>query len=417
MRAKITKTSVDALEPGEIIADTEVKGFVARRLRSGVITYGLRYRANGKQRWLALGLHGAEITAEKARTLAKKRVGEVADDRDPAAERRAARSQVKRDGADTVSALLDAFLERHVRRNLRSAKDVERILNKYVRPRIGTKGVSAVRRADIIAMLDAIEDEHGPVMADQVLAHLRKAFNWHAARDDNFAPPIVRGMARTRPRERARKRSLADDEIRDLWVALDAAKAPAAFPRFIRALLLTAQRRDEVADMSWQEVDVRARIWVIPSSRRKGGENVVPLTGEVLKLLGKPKKKGFVFSTTDGTTAFSGFSKCKKALDATILAHRKKERRAPMPPWVLHDLRRTARSLMSRAGVSVDIAERVLGHVIPGVRGVYDRYGFFKEKKEALEKLSLLVREIVETDDLATGSRREKPRLPKKRIK
>lgn len=68
MRAKITKTSVDALEPGEIIADTEVKGFVARRLRSGVITYGLRYRANGKQRWLALGLHGAEITAEKART-------------------------------------------------------------------------------------------------------------------------------------------------------------------------------------------------------------------------------------------------------------------------------------------------------------------------------------------------------------
>ncbi len=92
MQGKITKAAVDALKPGDILADTEVKGFVARRLPSGVITYGLRYRVAGKQRWLALGLHG-RVTPDKARRLAKKGAGEVAEDRDPAGEREAERGQ------------------------------------------------------------------------------------------------------------------------------------------------------------------------------------------------------------------------------------------------------------------------------------------------------------------------------------
>src|ERR1700687_5840758 len=108
MQGKITKTAVDALEPGDILADTEVKGFVARRLPSGVVTYGLRYRAAGRQRWFALGRHG-HITPEEAGWVAKKRVGEIADDRDPTAEREAERAKSR----DTVDALLDTFLERY----------------------------------------------------------------------------------------------------------------------------------------------------------------------------------------------------------------------------------------------------------------------------------------------------------------
>jgi hypothetical protein len=88
MQGKITKAAVDALQPGDILADTEIRGFVARCLPSGIVSYGLRYRAAGKQRWLALGLHG-RLTPDMARKAAKKRVGEVADDRDPAAERAA----------------------------------------------------------------------------------------------------------------------------------------------------------------------------------------------------------------------------------------------------------------------------------------------------------------------------------------
>jgi Arm DNA-binding domain len=173
--------AVDALKPGDILADTEVKGFVARRLPSGVVTYGLRYRVAGnKQRWLALGLHGRQ-TPDGARKAAKKRVGKVADDRDPAGEREAEEARAKAASASTVNVLLDAFLDRHVRKNLRSAGEVERVFNKYVRPRIGDKSIYQLRRGDIVEMLDAIEDENGPVMADRTLAHVRKAFNWQAA--------------------------------------------------------------------------------------------------------------------------------------------------------------------------------------------------------------------------------------------
>ena len=402
LRAKIHKAAIGALKPGDSLADTEVKGFTARRLPSKVVSYGYRYRFNGEQRWLPLGLHG-NITPAQARILAKKRAGEVANGRDPVAEQEAERKA--RAGAASVNAILDGFLDRHVRKNLRSAAEVERIFDKYVRPRIGGRALCALRRADVTEMLDAIEDENGPVMADRTLAHVRKAFNWHASRDDTFVPPIVRGMARTKPTERARKRALDDQEIRDLWKALDTADVPSCYPAFMRCLMLTAQRRSEVANMSWPEI--HGDIWVIPAERGdeqghktgdRTGEKVVPLTGAVLDLLGKPRKRGFVFTTKSSREPFSGFSKAKDALDAEIAKLRKAAKRSPMSHWVVHDLRRTSRSLMSRTGVPTDIAERVIGHVIPGVRGVYDRYDYLAEKRDALERLSKLVADILRAD-------------------
>ena len=239
-------------------------------------------------------------------------------------------------------------------------------------------------------------------MSDRTLAHVRKAFNWQATRDDTFVPPIVRGMARTKPKERARKRVLSDEEIRDMWRALEVAKVPSCFPAFVRTLLLVAARREEVSCMSWDEVD--GDTWTIPAERGdqqghktadKTGDKVVPLTQAVLALLGEPEKRGYVFSTTGGKLAFSGFSKAEATLDKKIAELRKANGRNPMPRWRIHDLRRTARSLMSRAGVPPDIGERVVGHVIPGVRGVYDRHSYFNEKKDALEQLAGLIDEIV----------------------
>lgn len=399
-RAKITKSRVDSIKPGEFLADNEIKGFVARRLRSGVVTYGYRYRdkITGRQRWIGLGLHGP-ITPEEARDLAKKRAGEVADSRDPAAELAIARDKAKVAGANTVDAVLDNFMTRYVRKNaLRQGDDVERIFARCVRPRLGKRSIYDVRRRDIVEMLDAIEDESGPVMADRVLAHVRKAFNWQAARDDQFVPPIVRGMARTKPAERARKRTLSDEEIYDLWKALDTAKVPAPYPAFVRALLLTAQRRDEVAHMRWEEIEDQT--WIIPAERYKTKiPNAVPLTAAVRALLGATQKQGHVFSTTRGKRPFTGFSKAKRALEEKIAELRKGDERKAMPRWVLHDLRRTARSLMSRTGVPSDIAERVLGHVIPGVRGVYDRHSYEAEKREALERLAAQINRIINPQD------------------
>ncbi len=126
----------------------------------------------------------------------------------------------------------------------------------------------------------------------------------------------------------------------------------------------------------------------------------MPLTKQARALIGaKPEGvKGnawFVFSSTDGKKPFSGFSKAKRELDAEIAKIRKAEGREKMPRWTLHDLRRTARSLMSRAKVSTDHAERVIGHVIGGVRETYDRHEYLDEKRDALEKLAGLVELIL----------------------
>jgi integrase len=397
MRGKITKRVVDALVAGgPPLSDSEIKGFVARRLPSGTVTYGYRYRdRGGRQRWLPLGLHGS-ITPDQAREFAKQRAGEVASGRDPAGER----VEVRAAAAATVDTLLDDFLVRHVCGKLRSANEIERTFDVYVRPRLGDKSIYNLKRSDIVELLDEIEDKNGPVMADRTLAYVRKAFNWQATRDDSFTPPIVRGMARTKPSERRRTRILDDQEIRDLWTAIDDLKndAPLCYPRFVRTLFYVAQRREEVSKMVWEEIEGDA--WTIPKERSKNKvANVVPLTKEVRNLLGS-EQTGFVFSNEkERRRAFSGFSKAKLALDRKIAELRKRQHRPPMPHWVHHDLRRTARSLMSRTGVFPDVAERVLGHVIPGVRGTYDRYEYFDEKRDALERLAALIERILHPSD------------------
>jgi integrase len=283
---------------------------------------------------------------------------------------------------------------------LRSADTIERTFERLVRPQLGAKSIYEVQRRDIVEMLDSVEDDCGPVMADRTLAYLRKAFNWWATRDDQFNPPIVKGMARTKPKERARKRVLDDQEIRDLWSALDELgdEAPACFASFVRSLLLTAQRRDNVATMRREEITELG--WVIPGNKFKTGEDhLVPLTEAVMELIGSKRRSAFLFSSDGGKRSFSGYSKAKRALDQKIAAIRRRERRPAMPHWVYHDLRRTARSLMSRAGVPSDHAERVLGHAIAGVRGVYDRYAYVEEKKEALQMLAALVQRILHPGD------------------
>lgn len=397
MQGKISKSRVDKMRAGEIIADGEIRGFVARKLSSGKVTFGYRYRdAAGKQKWHGLGIMGS-ITPDEARTLAKKRAGEVADGRDPSAERATAKAEaakVGRAASNTVNAILDDFVKRHASK-LRSEDQITSAFDRYVRPRIGETSIYELKRRQIVEMLDAVEDKAGPVMADRVLAHVRKAFNWQAARDDDFLSPIVRGMARTKPKERARQRVLTDDEIRDVWQALETADVPSCYPRYVKMLLLTMTRRNESADMNASEIE--GDLWTIPGERYKNKlDHVIPLSAAANALIGaKPQGvKGnnwFVFSTTDGTRPFSGFSKAKASLDAEITKRRKAEGRAKMPRWTLHDLRRTARTLMSRAKVPEDHAERAMGHVIAGVRGTYDRYSFLDEKREAFQRLADLV--------------------------
>ena len=249
MRKQITKRAVDALKPGEYLVDSEVRGFVVRCLPSGLLSYGFRYwnRATGRRRWIALGMQGA-ITPDEARRVARKYAGAVADSRDPLAEREESRADAARTaGVKHVNDVLDEFLTRYVRKNgLRSADEVESSFRRHVRPRIGAKPIYELRRANIIELLDAIEDKASARLADTVLAQVRKAFNWWAARDEQFNSPIVRGMARTTLRDLSRHRILTDDEIRQVWQAFERFQ-PEAYGRIGRVLMLTGARLNEIA--------------------------------------------------------------------------------------------------------------------------------------------------------------------------
>jgi integrase len=384
-------------------------GFGVRVTAGGTKAFVLFHRVDGKKfletlgRWDA-NAQGGTLTVRDAIVAADKLAKSIKSGRreDPRPERTRRLQDGDKPEGLTIGAMLDQFVERYLKKEakLRSADQIESAFERLVKPEIGNVGIYEIRRSHIVDMLDDVADENGPVMADRTLAYFRKACNWYAARDDEFNSPIVKGMARTNSKERAGKRVLADDEIRDVWAGLEKVTEPACYARFVKSLLLCATRRTESASMSSTELDGDA--WTIPADRYKTKlDHVIPLTAAARALIGKKpenarKNSWFIFSTTDGAKPFSGFSKAKRELDKAVAEIREREGRDAMPHWRLHDLRRTARSLMSRAKVPTDYAERALGHVMGGVRETYDRYEYLDEKRAAFEALATLVAKILD---------------------
>ena len=350
-------------EPQTDYFDEATRGLALRVSRGGLKSWTYHHTVNGKRARLTFGgypaisLGAARAKADEARTAGPAAIAK----------------------ADTFQAICEDCLRRS---DLRSAAWRKKVLERVVYPTLGAKPIDEVRRSDIVALLDRIEDERGGPMADQTLAIIRRVMNWHASRTDDFRSPIVRGMARTKPKERARERTLTDEELRLVWRVAEAEP----LGHYIRFVLLTATRRNEAAQARRSEID--GADWIIPSARYKTGkDHLVPLSAMALAAL--PERKGeFVFSKDGGSPIHA--SHFKTAFDAALLREA-----PPLPRWTLHDLRRTARSLMSRAGVPSDHAERCLGHVIGGVRGVYDRHAYRAEKAAAFEALAAQVARIV----------------------
>ncbi len=384
---KLTKHLIDEQEPSIkdiYLWDTSPPGFGVRVRSSGAKTFIFNYRAGGgraaKKARHTIGRYG-KITLEQARKQAQQLAGEVAAGGNPAADRLAQRLESVRN-KQTVAAMSDEFVERYARPRNRSWREYRRILDRYVKPQVGNLPIHELSRRNIVVLLDHVADNNGAVMADHVLAVMRKFCNWHASRDDDFRSPIVMGMARTRPRDIARDRFLTDDEIRAIWKALDSVAYP--FGPLIRMMFFTAQRRQEVANARWSEIV--GNTWTIPVERYKTKRaNVVPLPEAAFTIAAELPRLGEFLFTTSGKAPFSGFSKAKKQLDEL----------SGISDWRLHDIRRTSRTLMVRAGVRPDIAERVLGHVIPGVAGVYDRYDYAEEKRAALVRLAEQLDQII----------------------
>jgi integrase len=348
-----------------VIADPVQRGLYLRIPPDGPIVFTAVARGpGGRQIWTTIGTT-AETDVDLARSKAREIISRIKSGLPPV--------EPPKPAPDSVAVVVQNWVARVVEKNAhRTANETRRIVRKYILPHLGQRVFSELKRSEITVWLDEIEDRHGARMADCSLKVLRAVANWMQTRGDDYVSPFVRGMKRdtSTPRER----TLTDDEIREFWKATSATDTGAC----LRLLLLTAQRRSKVLEMKWQDISLDG-VWTIRTeAREKGNAGALKLPEVALDLIRKqPRMAGsdriFHFKETtldDAEAAIGG-------------------------DWTIHDLRRTARSLMSRAGVLSEHAERVLGHAIGGVEGIYDRHQYDAEKALALEKLAALVERII----------------------
>jgi integrase len=324
---------------------------------------------NGKRVWKAIG-SVADWRKLKPSELVRK-VRETVD---------AIKTGKSLDGPETFERVFADFMTRYVEeKQLRTAKDIRRNVTNHVLPLWGARDFVSIQRNDVAKLLDIIQDDSGPVMADKVLALVSKICRWYSTRHHDYVSPIVPGMRRSDPKARARSRILNDDEIRTVWKA---AEADGVFGALVRMALLTGQRAGKLSHMKWEHIE--DDVWHIHlEAREKGNAGDLVLPQEAITILGElPRFVSCPYVFTHGRVPVI-IQSGKEAFDVKIA------------PWVVHDLRRTAKSLMARAGVRPDVSERVLGHVIKGVEGIYDRHEYRQEKADALRKLAGLIAMIV----------------------
>jgi integrase len=381
-----TDAYLRSLKPeGDVYEQPDLK---ARGLRvvvwpSRKKSFIVRYRRpnSGKSAKLSLGW----IPLAAARKAAGDVFEELRHGRDPAEAKKAAKAKAATVAADTVQAVCAEYMKR-AGANLRTHKQRDRILNRLIYPALGSRPISKITELDCIRLLDRIADDSGPVMADYTRAILSRIFSWHRKRDRTFTSPIARDTERHAkpPQERARTRTLDDDEIRRMWKATE---SPEAFPALVRFLLLTGARLGEARRMTRSEVSSNGD-WLLPAERNKVKRELLrPLSPQARAVLDdRPVVDGCsYYFTGDGRRALAASSRHKKQLDEA----------SGVSGWRLHDLRRTARSQMSKAGVAREHAEECLGHVQKLMVGTYDRHDYYNEKKRAYEKLATQLELIV----------------------
>jgi len=390
MQTKITKTTVEALTPGQAIWDDKLKGFGARRQKEGTFYY-LRFRLNRIPFMKSLGRHG-HLTPDQARKIAKTKLGQAAQGHDPFADQAKLRS----------SEVLGTAIERYLARRRKALKpnslvEVHRHLLGNAK-RFHRLRLTEVTKGKVAELLHDIEERSGIVARNRLRSSLSAFFAWAITEGLLEANPVT-GTAKADeggPRERV----LTEAELVEVLVALSNGTA---YSDIVRLLILTGQRRQEIGALRWDEIDFDSAVITLPPSRTKNNrQHELPLSPQASAVLKSRKAKGLTQSAAipisgkpqgamvfgNGKVGFSGWTQWKARLDAKIAAQRAAAGAKSMPPWTLHDLRRTAATLMAeKLGIFPHIIEAVLNHVSgakSGIAGVYNRATYADEMREAL---------------------------------
>ena len=429
MAKTITAAAVKNYRPGEgrrEIPDGGCSGLYLVIQASGHRSWAMRFRRpNGKPAKLTLGpvdLSGQEaesepvldspLTLASARRLAAEIHRQRAMGRDVVADydasRRRQKSQHESRAKSTYASAAKDFIEQYASKKTRRWRETARLLGLAYPPtggeptrikgglceRWNDKPIAEIDGHDIHSLIDETRRSGAPGLerrsdgptearARVMLSCLSKMFSWlvqHRRVSQNPCKDVHRPEASA-----ARDRVLTDAEIVKFWRATDAERKELS--ALLKLLLLTGCRLNEVAGMTRAELSDDGATWNIPGSRTKNKRpHVVPLAPLARKMVGTGSE-GFVFTTT-GRSPVSGWSKIKRRLDAAM----------KIPPWRLHDLRRTAATGMAEIGIAPHIVEAALNHISgakAGVAGTYNRAAYAEEKRSALERWASHVQGLV----------------------
>jgi integrase len=385
----LTKSAIDALltpQSDLVYWDASFPGFGVKVTPKGRKVFVVLYRTGGagsKLRKYTIGPYG-RVTLHQARVAAQKVFAAKLEGRDPAAEKREAKRRII---ADRVEDLLETFIAQRLSQN-RSAGEVSRLLRREVGKAWAGRSIHDITKRDVVDVVSAIEQRGAPIAANKALKSIKTFLRWCVGRavlDQSPAEGVPLPA-----KEVARDRVLDDKELAQIILA--ARKIGGPYGGIVELLAFTGQRREEVAQLTWEELDLAQRIWTIPKSRTKNAkEHVVHLCIGSLAVLKRVKSRGPLVFSSLGIKPFRTFSRDKRLLDQL----------SGVTQWRLHDLRRTCVSGMARLGVPPHVADKILNHqtgTISGVAAVYQRHEFLAERREALERWGAHVAKIVAED-------------------
>jgi integrase len=377
---------------------------------SGATSYVLRFRFNGAKRKLTIGRFDAATGLAEVRAKAHAALADLAKARrdpsavDPAAAktqarreaaeaRRAAKIEADRVRHDSVEHVVELFTKRHLV-GLRTGAAVARVLEREVAARWRGRALGDISRADIHELLDEVADR-APIQANRVAAYLSKFFRWATTRGIIASNPIVGGVERP-GKEKKRERALDDRELALVWKAAEGMGYP--FGSIIQLLVLTGQRKGEIGEARWSEINLDEGVLDLPATRTKNKKpHRAPLSPQALTIIESlPRYAGCdLLFTTTRKTPVSGFSRVKRNLDKAVAELNGGE---PISDFTLHDLRRSCAAGMQRLGVETRVIERALNHIsgtLGGLVGTYQVHDFAKEKHEALRRWGSHVERII----------------------
>jgi integrase len=390
--------------------------FGVRLTGKGAISFFIMRRLRGERKaqpiTIVLGRY-PDMSLARARAVADEKLRQLRDGVDPRereAEERKAKAEKQQAEVtrkeNVLSTVAETFIKRYVATK-RTAGPIAQLVRREFVGRWGKQPITEIRRSDVIAMVEEIA-ERSPSAAHQSLIYARLLFDWAIERGTygiSSSPCHPIKAARLIPnRPERRQRVLEDEELRLVWEAAwpSGATGEDIYPvgQFIRLLLVLGCRRGELANMTWEEVDLGKATWTLKGPRTKNGDpRLIPLPALAANLLtAMPRFTGrFVFSTTYGRRPISGFAKIKLALDGVIT---KLNAGAAIPDWRLHDLRRTMRTNLSAIpAIAPLVAELMIGHRQRGIAAVYDLHVYEAEQRAGFEAWCARLTSIMASSD------------------